>query len=416
MSTAASLSAQSSSTNIPIRSLGPVTAVSSDTLGPRVAVRALSNGTVLVNDIVRQRVRLYDATLATSRVVIDSGAGGGNASMPVSVPSAQLIPFPGDSTLYVDVASAALLVLDPQGKVAHVMALPRPRDAMFLAIGGMYGSPAVDGQGRLVYRGVVITPPRAPTGNAAGATATMGGMMGFRLPQQPDSSPIVRADFDTRKVDTLTMIKALNPTSKMAISQDKTGNFVLTLTLNPLDAGDEWAVLSDGTIAIVRAHDYHVDFVGADGSIRSAPKMPFDWMRLTEEQKQFKIDSLRPELEKQMMLQGVNLPSIPTPNGVRKISLAFDFVPLKEIPDYEPPVSPGSVKADLNNNLWIVARTAIGGGSAGLRYDVVNSQGVLVERVQFPKGKVLAGFGAGGAVYLLNTDGKTAVLERASLK
>lgn len=405
------LSAQSSAKPIPLRSLGPVTAVSTDTLGPRVAVRALSNGTVLVNDIVRQRVRLYDASLTTSRVVIDSGAGGGNASMPVSVPSAQLIPFTHDSTLYVDIASASLLVLDPQGKVAHVMALPRPRDAMFLAIGGPYGSPAVDGQGRLVYRGVVITPPRAPAANEP-----TGGLMGFRMPQQPDSSPIVRADFDTRKVDTLTMIKALNPTSKMALSQDKTGNFVLTLTLNPLDAGDEWAVLSDGTIAIVRAHDYHVDFVGADGALRSAPKMPFDWMRLSDEQKQFKIDSLRPELEKQMMLQGVNLPSIPTPNGVRKISLAFEFVPLKDIPDYEPPVSPGSVKADLNNNLWIVARTALGGGTSGLRYDVVNSQGVLVERVQFPKGKVLAGFGAGDVVYLLNTDGKTAVLERALLK
>lgn len=387
-----------------------MTAASTDTLGPRVVVRAMSDGSVLVNDIVRQRLRLYDASLKTSRIVMDSGANGGGAMAAIAaIPSAQLIPFTGDSTLYVDISSSSLLVLDPKGKVAHVMALPRPRDAMFLAVGGPFGSPAMDAQGRLVYRGVILPVPKPPDPNAA-----MGAMPSFPTP--PDSSPIVRADFDSRKVDTITTIKALNPTANMAMSMDKEGNPTIKLTINPLDTGDEWVMLTDGTIAIVRAHDYHVDFVDPDGTKRSAPKMPFDWMRITEEQKQFKLDSIRPELEKQMQMQSANLPSMPTPNGMRKLKMAFDFVPLKELSDYEPPVSPGSVKSDLNNQIWIVPRTAIGGGAQGLRYDVVNKKGELVERVQFPKGKVLAGFGPGGVVYVLNTDGKTATLERATLK
>jgi hypothetical protein len=398
----------SASTKVPTRPLGAVTATATDTLGPRVVVRALSNGTVLVNDVVRQRVRLYDASLASSKIVIDSGSGGTNAAMPVSIPSAQLIAYTADSTLYVDISSGSLLVLDPAGKVAHVMALPRPRDAMFLAVGGPFGTPAMDNKGRLVYRGVILPTPKPPDPNSPM------GMPSF--PQQPDSSPIVRADFDTRKVDTLATIKAMNPTSNMSFTMDKEGNPTLKMVLNPLNTGDEWVMLTDGTIAIVRAHDYHVDFVDADGTKRSAPKMPFDWVRLTEEQKQFKIDSLRPELDKQVKAQGVNLPTIPTPNGMRKLQIAFDFVPLKEISDYEPPVSPGSVMADLENRLWIVPRTAAGGGVAGLRYDIVNRQGELVERVQLPKGKVLAGFGPGGVVYLLDTDGKTARLERATLK
>jgi hypothetical protein len=70
--------------------------------------------------------------------------------------------------------------------------------------------------------------------------------------------------------------------------------------------------------------------------------MPFDWKRLSDEQKQFKIDSLRPEMEKQLKAQGASLPTIPTPNGPRRISIEFDFVPLNKIPDYEPPISPGS--------------------------------------------------------------------------
>lgn len=396
-------------TKVATRPLGAITAVSIDSLGGLVAVRALSDGGVMVNDFRRQRVRLFDPTLKTSKIVIDSGGmGAGATAMPMSVTSTQLIPFPGDSTLFVDVASSGLLVLDAKGKVAHVMSLPKPRDAMFLAT-AQTSSPGIDPKGRLVYRGFVINMPTAP---AAGGAA---GLAGFRLPEQPDSAPIVRADFDTRKVDTIVMIKALKPGS-MTMSPEKGGGMSIKIIINPLDTGDEWAMLTDGTVAVVRAHDYHVDFVDPDGTKRSAPKMPFDWKRLTDEQKQIKIDSLRPELEKQLKAVSGTLPMIPTENGMRKISFAFDFPPIKDIGDYEPSVSPGSVRADLDNQLWIAPRTAVPGGDGGLRYDVVNRKGDLVERVQFPKGRVLVGFAPGGIVYLLNTNGTTSVLERAKLK
>lgn len=140
-----------------------------------------------------------------------------------------------------------------------------------------------------------------------------------------------------------------------------------------------------------------------------------NWKRLTDEQNLFMIDSVRPALEKQLKAQSASLPTIPTPNGLRKMSITFDFPPLKDLADYEPSVSPGSVKADLDNRLWIVPRTAVVGGG-GLRCDVVDRDGELVDRVQFPKGRALAGFGPGGVVYMLNTDGKTSVLERATVK
>ncbi len=395
---------------IPTRSLGAVTAVSTDSLGARVAVRPLSSGKVLVNDVARQRVLLFDASLKSATVVMDSGSSGANAAMPMAIQSAQLIPYLADSSLYVDVSSMSLLVLDPNGKVGHVMALPKPRDAIFLAMGSVYGVPMADNKGRLVYRGVIINPPKPPDPNAPQTP-----FGAFRLPEQPDSAPIVRADFDTRSVDTLMTMKALKP-GNMSMSTGKDGNFALKVTINPLDTGDEWAILTDGTIAVVRAHDYHIDWLDPDGTKRSTPKMPFDWKRLSDEQKQFKIDSLRPEMEKQLKAQGASLPTIPTPNGPRRISIEFDFVPLNKIPDYEPPISPGSVRADLDNNLWIVPRTAVGAGTTGLLYDVVNRKGEIIERVSFPKGRVLAGFGPGGVVYLLNTDGKSSLLERASIR
>ena len=62
--------------------------------------------------------------------------------------------------------------------------------------------------------------------------------------------------------------------------------------INPMPEVDDWAVLPDGTIAIVRK-DYHVDFVDADGKRTSAPKIPFDWQRLTDSAKIAVIDSAK---------------------------------------------------------------------------------------------------------------------------
>lgn len=397
-------------TSIPVRTLAPSSAVSTDSLGAVVIVRALSTGAVLVNDVQKHRVLHFDSTLQTSRIAMDSAVTSPTmAAAPIAITPAQLIAYTGDSTLFVDLSSNSLLVLDPSGKVSHVMSLPRPQDAMFLAQGHALGMAVVDTQGRLVYRGVTINLPKPPDPNALPTASPM-----IRFPEQPDSAPIVRADFDSRRIDTLATIKALKP-GNMSISPDKDGNIVIKVQVNPLDTGDEWAMISDGSIAIVRAHDYHIDWVDADGTKRSTPKMAFDWKRLSDEQKQQKIDSLKPIMEKQMSASGMANRTIPTPNGPRKMMIEIDIVPVNKMADYEPPISPGSVRADLDNHLWIVPRTAIPGGDGGLRYDVVNRDGVVFQRVQFPKGKVLAGFGPAGAIYILSTDGKSSVLERTTL-
>ena len=51
----------------------------------------------------------------------------------------------------------------------------------------------------------------------------------------------------------------------------------------------------------------------------------------------------------------------------------------------------------------------------GFTYDVVNRKGEIIERVQLPKGHVLAGFGPHNVLYLTKTEGTTAYLERALL-
>lgn len=385
---------------IPVRQLGPVTATSKDSMGPQVVIRGLSNGSVMVNDIARRRVLLYDPTLTKATSVVDS-AGTTGSAMATQVPSSQLIRYLGDSSLYVDVATQALLVIDPSGKVAHVMALPRPTDAILIAIGAL-GAAVVDPKGRLVYRGQYppkITPPDPNSG------------VMMSIPVSPDSGPILRADFDARKVDTVGTLKVIAP-GAITMKQDGQGNVTMKIGINPLDAADEWGMLADGTIAILRAHDYHIDWIDPDGSHRTSAKMPFDWKRLSDEQKQFKVDSMKQVVEQQLASRPAV--TLPTADGPRKLKTEVDFVPLNKIPDFEPPIQPGAMKADLDGNLWIVPRTSAS-AQGGVLYDVVNRKGDIVERVQFPKGYALAGFGPGGALYVLRVEGKTGFLGRASL-
>ncbi|MEP6766703.1 MAG: hypothetical protein ABJB66_20475 [Gemmatimonadaceae bacterium] len=46
--------------------------------------------------------------------------------------------------------------------------------------------------------------------------------------------------------------------------------------MNPIAAIDDWAVLSDGTVAFVRGGDYHIDWLTTAGAVRASPRLPFE--------------------------------------------------------------------------------------------------------------------------------------------
>ncbi|MBP6772486.1 MAG: hypothetical protein KA154_05755 [Gemmatimonadaceae bacterium] len=395
--TASPLTAQD---KIKVREVPAPVAISTDSLGMRVSVRALSDGRVLVNDIQRFRVLLYDKTLKTfTRALDSSGTSGTLGNSGVSIPSAHLIAMPADSTMYLDIASRSLLTIDPAGKVAHVTALPRPQDILTLSVGYIYGTPTLDAKGRLVYQG---TPPNQ---NKALIELNQKIMTerSATAPAAIDSAPIVRADFDTRKIDTIATVKIVQQYAGVLATRDERGNLTQRLTVNPTQTADEWGLLPDGTIAILRAHDYHMEWVAPDGTRKTSPKMAFDWKRLTDEGKQHVIDSIKPLLDKQM--ESMKPQQIPTPDGPRQLKTEIVLVSAKELPDYEPVIQPGAMKIDLEGNIWIVPRTAIPSANGGLRYDVVNREGVIVERVIVPKGRAIAAFEPGGWAILTNTQG-----------
>lgn len=262
----------------PVQRITTASALSTERLGSIAGVRELPDGRVLVNDGTRRRLLLMDTTLHTVGVVLDSLT---EIASTYGVRPGALLPFRADTTLFVDPASYAMLVIDPAGRMVRVRSVWRVQDLPWVASpGGSFGTPGVDARGRIVYR-VSAQPARPPR--------IQPGVPYF--PQEPDSAFVVAVDLGTRKVDTLGVLRT--PKSTTRIRETREGRIVFDQVTNPLPSSDDWAVLSDGTVALVRARDYHVDYLGPDGRWTASPKLPFPWQRMTDEDKQRLVDSVR---------------------------------------------------------------------------------------------------------------------------
>src|SRR5690349_15281612 len=222
---------------IPVVDLPPATVKSPDTFGAIIGVRQVTGGFVLVNDGGRRMIKRYDSTLTKSTLVADSTRGAPDSYGPIRT---RLMPYFGDSSLFADFESRTILVLDGTGKVAKALATPNAMD--FPAI--ITGSSTADPKGRLVY--VVWRP-------AGGVNAPP-----TQFPS--DSAVVLRADLDARRVDTLGKVK-VHDGGGMLPDNSVPDKPKLVNTINPLPVFDDWAMLADGTIAFVRGHDYHIDWI-----------------------------------------------------------------------------------------------------------------------------------------------------------
>jgi hypothetical protein len=256
------------------RPLGAIQATSEDVLGVATLARELPGGGVLVNDPARRRLLLFDKSLQSFTVVADSTAGSANG---YGQRPGALVPYVADSTLYLDVTAGSFLVIDPAGKVTRVMSPPRPSDNAFLASTAT-GFPGFDARGRLVYR-TMIRPPIQQTRDG-----------GIQMGQAPDSQPLLRVDLDTRQADTIGYLKVARQITSSGTSPTG-GTFMMRMD-TPLATIDDWALLSDGSVAIIRGRDYHIDWIAPDGSKRASEKVSFDWRRLSDEDKLAIVDSI----------------------------------------------------------------------------------------------------------------------------
>jgi hypothetical protein len=145
------------------------------------------------------------------------------------------------------------------------------------------GGPGVDARGRLIYQG----------GRAVSRAVRTSADAKDAPPNTVDTAFIIAADLDTRVLDTIAPV-FIARSSPLQTVTEPTGRVRAVARLTPVaQPTDLWAVRSDGVVAILRAHDYHLELVGANGSHADGPKMPFAWNRLTDSDKRSKIDSVQ---------------------------------------------------------------------------------------------------------------------------
>ena len=414
------------------------TARSADAFGAVLGVRENAEGKVLVNDAGRRQLKLLDSTLAASTIVLDSVPG---TSASYGRRASPLIPFVGDSSLLADWNARTMVVVDGRGRVSRALALPRPTDMIALT-----NSPAfTDTQGRLVFRSL-----RLP-GNESATHMVYG-----------DSMAILRADLEFRRVDTIGRVA--RPLMKVTAVKRSDGKQTTVYAPDPLQTNDDWAALANGSIAIVRGHDYHLDLVSPDGNTIAAPKISLTWKRLTDDDKQRLADSVRAAQNDLLAIGypraefwlttgmsceppaglnanggrsgrggGAGAPAADEGGNCTAVALNSSLgtggpatrtpiAPLADlfragpVFDYEAPIQVGATMPDRDGNLWILPRTSTLSKTGELVYDVVDGKGELVERVRLPLGRALAGFGKGGVVYLVAGDRATGYhLERGRL-
>ena len=275
-------------------------------------------------------------------------------------------------------------------------------------------SPGLDASGRLVYRGI------------SRVKQIVNG--GLTIAQFPDSVDIDRVDLATRRVDTVGFFKTSK--TNMIITQTDKGVSV-GAEINPVQTIDDWAVLADGSTAIVRGLDYHVDIVKSDGTLVSAPKIPFEWQPLPDEEKVIVLDSARKAVDRMiangsaaaMMSMHGNAVGAPVGGhgggatfgrgaGGKTAAPTITMVDPTALPDYWPPFGQGAAKADVDGNLWVRTTAKRPKAIGAAIYDVIDRTGMLIDRVQVPPGRQIIGFGKGGVVYMAARDDRGSWLER----
>lgn len=426
----------------PVRPIGETVARSTESLGSVSTAIPLPGGRVLVNDILKRRVLMFDSAFSQVTVVADSTASTANA---YGNRGGGLLSYRGDSALFIDPSSMSMLTISPEGKIARVMAAPRSQDVGFL-IGGPNGFPGFDSKGKLVYRAM-------PAFRAAGTAARTPAPGTMTMPQLPDSAPVVRFDLAARSLDTAGFFRINRPS--MTMTQLPNGGMMMSSRINPVPTIDDWALLSDGTVAFIKGADYSITWVDPDGSRRTTGKVPYEWQRLDDEGKAALLDSARQAMEEararaqQQLASGEPITVMPgggpggapeyvvarmavaagaaapparggaggrggTPDGAPLVR-PLNFVGIDELPDYRPAFTAGSSRGDLNGNLWV--RTTSPVGNAGPIYFVINTKGEVVDRVQLPASRLIVGFARNGDVYMTVRDADgIARVERAKLR
>ena len=308
------------------------------------------------------RMVVFDATLTSLKPIDQVGAGLGEIQQ-----LAGLVSALADTTLVLDVGRSDLLVIDPSGKFVGSKSVPLGAGAM-LAANGV----AVDRSGRLLFQPREQVSRNTPAGMEVGS---------------PDSAAIIALDFKTGAMVPVAHVRVAGNSAIMETDASSPGTTKMHMKTVPFPVIDDWVLMQDGTLAIIRGSDLHIDWVTPDGERRSTPPIAYAQQAVT--------DSDRVKFRHQQHLTD-SLPMLPR-------NMSMIAVEPDSFPHFKPPFSTRGAKAASDGSIWLPSKIISPAAPEG--YAVIGSDGRVLEIVHLPKFQRLLGFGK-NVVYVEVSDGR----------
>lgn len=347
------------------------------------ALRELASGKVLVADARDKVLSLVDFKAGTQTKLGREGSGPAEYGLPM-----RLLFGRGDSAVLFDVGNQRYMSISADGKLGATFmqeAAAPPSAGGGARVVGLAMPRTSDARGRMYYESPAFA--MGPDGQ----------------PKSADSVGILRWDRETKKVDTLGWVRV--PKANTQISGGRDNMRVMVGGSNPLLPKDEWTVFPDGRLAIVRAGDYHVDWVMPNGQKSSGPSNRFTPIKMTDAEKKAE-EALRNAARgnQVMMTMNNNNGAVTRSASLGAPSGAPPLEPLTDWPEAKPPFRRGeaSVIAAPNGDLWVRRTTSVSEPKGAL-WDVIGTDGKVMFQVRLPDRVNLVGFGK-NAIYTTLAD------------
>jgi len=324
-------------------------------------VRELADGRILAADPMSQVLLRLNLDAGTADTIGRHGKGPQEYEGPD-----QVFPLPGDSTLLVDLGNGRLIVVDPEGRFVEWTPMTTATD---------------DGLGRTVH----------PNFADAAGNLYDGG------PYSPEGPP------DTTALHKI--VRATGEETRIAAAWHTAYVRPQRGAKRPmLRPHDDWAVGSDGRVAVIRANGYSVDWYFPDGRVVKGP---------TNEAEAYPMGLP----EKEAALEHANANGISSfaqysEAGMQNLRMSRGF-PAGTFPGIDglawpenlPVFHVGETLVSPRGEAWVHRMMPAGGPG---RIEVFDERAIRVGLIELPPQSKVIGFAAGGEpgseVYVARTD------------
>ena len=361
------------------------------------AIRPMADGRVLVYDEQAKKIVLADLASGKVETRMSAGTEEGEFSAP-----GPLLAWAADSTASYDSGKSRLMIFGPDGALARIGRFGPQMPPSSSAPPGPPGPPGAGPRGPRIANiraligtdlviGTGFPAPRAPAPPGPSAPPV-------RIPY-----PVMRLSLRTMRPDTVvTLMPAQEPRAPMTLTS--TGTFQVFVGTAPVQSVDAWAVMSDGTVAVVRAASYRVEWFPLVGDHIFTDAVPYTPIPITKEDKKRVVEAFKPVGEKALE----KLPS-------RTSILAVTYEEPTAWPATHPPFR-GDIPAqvDPQDRIWLATRCAKDDQSNC--YDVIGRNGARVERYKLPPKTRVVGFGPGVVYTAFEQKSDKDVLQRHPLE